>query len=130
MLVDPFLILALVEMHDSDVKAIFIPYFIHDYTKDMLPKLMQESGSDAFLVVPDQPLSNSAQEIPRLEMLRDQAWYASDKIAYDLLMLQVQDKMESIGGKEVECTAVKAKAPSSGDVKVCMYAIIKLPQPH
>lgn len=126
MLVDPFLLPALVKMRTQDVEAIFIPYFIPNYTKDMLPKLLQESQSDAFVVIPDQPLTHSPDEIQRLEKLRDQAWYASDKIAYDLLILYVQNNMDSIGAKKVECTKVTEKN-SEGKVEVCMYEIIKRP---
>lgn len=123
---DPFLISAMVKMYSGgQVEGVFVPYLIPNYNSGMIAKLLQDSGGDAFIILPDQPIAHSEKEVPRLKELRDKAWYAMDKIAYDLLILYAENKVDTVGGKKVECDMVGSIFSAERNVEVCMYEIEK-----
>jgi len=118
-MIDPFLLAGLIRVRSDAVEAKYVP-FTHEFDNYSLLQMLQIVGDDAFLLVPDRPTTPSPEETQRFKILVRDSWVSSDKLAFALLALDAQGKLEELGFKKSDCTKV---APTK--LEVCMFEVPK-----
>jgi hypothetical protein len=122
--VDIFTLQILMQIKGNGVQAAW-PFFA-TYNQHTIPDTFAKIGADAFLVVPDRPISvPSAGDAERFKNRSAATLAATDKMAYDLLALYAAGKLESTYGvKKSDCTMLGQPV-----TEVCLFEFNKTQRP-